>query len=112
MVKLNDELLDIFIEGIKDEYSGKTIKSYKNALLIYLNQFLAFRLISVFNYEASSVDQMYIHGSSMTQTKQVQRSMSKLYSFLSGNGVMNVEFAKSMKRDMRNSIESLDYLDY
>lgn len=112
MVKLNDELLDIFIEGIKDEYSEKTIKSYKNALLIYLNQFLAFRLISVFNYGASSVDQMYIHGSSMTQTKQVQRSMSKLYSFLSGNGVMNVEFAKSMKRDMRNSIESLDYLDY
>ncbi|HCD08671.1 MAG TPA: hypothetical protein DEQ50_10540 [Lactobacillus sp.] len=82
MAKMNDKLIDIFIEDIKDDYSEKTIKSYRKALTLYLNEFLAYRLISIFNLEASSVGELYMHGSSLTETKRVQRSMAKLYTYL------------------------------
>ncbi|HIY94016.1 DUF6933 domain-containing protein [Companilactobacillus sp. HBUAS56275] len=112
MTELNDELINIFVEDVKNEYSEKTIKSYKSSLKFYLNEYLAFRMISIFNREASSVDGLYMYGSSRTRTKLVQRSMAKLYTFLSKYKMVDVAFAKSMKSDMRDSIELLDYLDY
>ncbi|GEO65198.1 DUF6933 domain-containing protein [Companilactobacillus nantensis] len=105
--KFNNELIDAFIENVKDDYSEKTLKQYKNSLDLYLNQFLAYRFITLFNMEASSVGELYNHGSSMTETKRVQRSLGRLYKFLADEKIVDVKFSRKMKSDLRTDVESL-----
>jgi len=106
--KLNNELIDIFVESIKDDYSEKTLKSYRGALQLYLNQFLAYRFKTIFNVEASSVGELYSHGSSMTETKRVQRTLSRFYKFLADEDVVDVKFAKEMKSNLKSDIEKVE----
>lgn len=106
--KLNNELIDAFINNVKDDYSEKTLKAYQNALKLYLNEFMAFRFETVFNDEASSVGELYSHGSSLTETKRVQRSMSRFYKFLADNEVVDAKFSKKMKHDLKADIDLLE----
>jgi len=107
--KLNSELIDSFINDVKDDYSEKMVKSYHKALSLYLNEFLSYRFITLFDIEASSVGELYLHGSSMTEVKRVQRSMSKFYKFLADNKLIDADFTKAMKREMKNNIEAVEF---
>ncbi|MFH5811555.1 DUF6933 domain-containing protein [Companilactobacillus sp. FL22-1] len=101
---LNDELIASFSDYLKDDYSKKTVKSHQNMLKLYLNEYLAYHLKTLFDDDASSVGDLYFHGSSMTEVKQVQRSMNKLYQFLAQQGLIDGDFVKEMKELMKSSI--------
>lgn len=106
--KLNDELITSFIDYIKDDYSEKTVKSYQKSLTFYLNEYLAYHFENVFDYDASAVGDLYLHGSSMTETKRVQRTMNKFYQFLAQEKLVESGFVKEMKQLMKSSIESVE----
>lgn len=106
--KLNDELIASFIAHIQDDYSEKTIKSYKKTLTFYMNEYLAYHFESIFDDEASDVGDLYLHGSSMTETKRVQKCLNKFYQFLAQAKLIDDEFVKEMKESMKNSIEIVE----
>ena len=106
--KWNDELIVSFSGYIKDDYSEKTVKSYQKTLTFYLNEYLAYHFNSIFDYDASTVGDLYLHGSSMTETKRVQRSMNKFYQFLAQEKLIDNDFVKEMKELMKSSIESVE----
>ncbi|MQS76097.1 DUF6933 domain-containing protein [Companilactobacillus halodurans] len=106
--RLNNQLIDSFIQSVKGDYAEKTVKSYENSLKLYLNEYLAFRFITVFNYESDNVSDLYLHGSSMQEVKRVQKSMVKFYQFLANTGVIDLKFAKTMKQGMKDNIELLN----
>lgn len=106
--KLNSELISSFVDDVKDQYSEKMVKSYRQALLLYLNEYLSNQFITAFDREASSVGELYLHGSSMTEVKRVQRSMAKFYKFLLDNKLIDADFVKIMKREMKNDVEIVE----
>ncbi|KRO00594.1 DUF6933 domain-containing protein [Companilactobacillus kimchiensis] len=106
--KLNNELIASFIDSIQDDYSEKMLKSYQKSLELYLNEYLAHRYITVFNREAAAVGEMYLHGSSISEVKRIQRSMSKLYKFLLDTKLVDANFAKEMKRAMKEEVEVIE----
>lgn len=110
--ELNNELIDSFIENVKEDYSEKTLKSYRSTLIFYLNECLAYHFMTAFQLEAASIGDLYLHGSSMTEVKRVQRSMGKFYQFLAQAGLVDADFAKKMKQSMRSDIESIDEFWY
>jgi len=106
--KLNSELISSFTDDVKDQYSEKMVKSYHQALLLYLNEYLSNQFITAFDREASAVGELYLHGSSMTEVKRVQRSMGKFYKFLLDNKLIDADFVKVMKREMKNDVEIVE----
>jgi len=112
MIKLNNEMINSFMESIQDDYSEKTLKSYRNTLTFYLNEYLSYHLTNVFQREASSVGELYLHGSSMTEVKRVQRSKGKFYKFLADNKLVDVDYAKDIKQEMKDDIEMVEMYRY
>jgi len=103
--KLNDELIDAFITNVHDSYSEKTLKEYQKSLKFYLNEYLAFYFITVFNDEASGISKLYRHGVSMTETKRTKRSLSRFYKFLADEKIIDVKFSKQMKSELLSEME-------
>lgn len=106
--ELNNELIDSFIDSVKNDYSEKTLKSYRSTLVFYLDEYLAYHFTTAFDRDAASIGELYLHGSSMTEVKRVQRSMGKFYQFLMQNGLVDVDFVKDMKRSMKLDVEAID----
>lgn len=105
--KLNNELIKDFLKSSESQYSSKTVKNYKNMLELYLNEFLAYRSISCFNPESSSIGELFIHGSTITEVKNVQKAMGKFYQFFNEANLLDLEFVKQMKNDMKLDVQCM-----
>ncbi|MBB1078908.1 hypothetical protein H5S09_09745 [Limosilactobacillus sp. STM2_1] len=86
---LNNQLLDIFLNDIRGEYSSKTIKSYEGNLKFYLNEWLAYNLQAFFDFNSADVEELLYHGSSRNEIKNIERALKRLMHYLHDKGVID-----------------------
>lgn len=85
----NNQLLDLFISDIQQDYSDKTIRRYKNNLQFYLNEWAAYRLSTIANLENASINELLYHGSSETEVRNIKAALKQLLRYLKRNGIIN-----------------------
>jgi len=101
----NQQLITAFMESVAEDYSAKTLKTYRGDLLFYLNEYLVGHLLTVVSEDAANVAELYEHGSSMTAVKRIRRTMSKFYKFLAANQLIDKQRLAVLQEELKDSLD-------
>ena len=86
----NNRLLDLFLADAKHNYSTKTIRRYRDNLQFYLNEWVAYRLSTIFNLDIqTSVDELEFHGVGKTERTNIKASLQKLAKYLKDQDILS-----------------------
>lgn len=86
----NNQLLDLFLADAKHNYSTKTIRRYRDNLQFYLNEWVAYRLSTIFNLDIqTSVDELEFHGVGKTERTNIKASLKKLAKYLKNQDILS-----------------------
>lgn len=86
----NNQLLDLFLADAKHNYSTKTIRRYRDNLQFYLNEWVAYRLSTIFNLDIqTSVDELEFHGVGKTERTNIKASLKKLAKYLKDKDIIS-----------------------
>ncbi len=86
----NNRLLDLFLADAKHNYSTKTIRRYRDNLQFYLNEWVAYRLSTIFNLDIqTSVDELEFHGVGKTERTNIKASLKKLAKYLKDQDILS-----------------------
>lgn len=111
--KLNEQLINDFINDKQNEVSKKTLNRYRDRLLFFLNEFLAPRMVTIFDEAACDLEEPLYHGFSLNEMKQTRASLKKLYQFLLDQHQISKEefsqFKKILNQQFKNS--DADFMD-
>ncbi|MCC4325767.1 hypothetical protein LMB33_04755 [Limosilactobacillus reuteri] len=86
----NNQLLDLFLADAKRNSSTRTIRRYRDNLQFYLNEWVAYRLSTIFNLDIqTSVDELEFHGVGKTERTNIKASLKKLAKYLKNQDILS-----------------------
>lgn len=86
----NNQLLDLFLADAKRNSSTRTIRRYRDNLQFYLNEWVAYRLSTLFNLDVrTSIDELEFHGVGKTERTNIKASLQKLAKYLKNQDILS-----------------------
>lgn len=101
----NTTLLENFDQALTGEVSAKTKTSYLRELTFYLNEFLAYRYVTILDDDAAGVDELLLHGVSVTEAKRIRTALRRLYRLLAQQNLVTEDFASTAREIMSNTLD-------
>lgn len=97
--QLNEALISAFIQSEKDQLSQRTLNRHQDRLTLFLNEYLAYQMETIFSDNAYDLEAPLSKGFSLNEMKQTRTAMKKLNQFLFDQGQITrkqLEFVKDV----------------